>query len=118
MEPTRIAFVDLPRMLRDILTHALTADPVFTIVAAYPAGTGLVAAAARSKADVLITALPDAGEDSLDAVVTHYPKVKVLAVESRGDWMFLYELRPQRTVLGEVTPDRVVQLIKGSVELR
>jgi hypothetical protein len=51
----------------------------------------------------------------MDEVMTAYPKIKVLAIETGGRWMFLHELRPRRIALGEVSPERVVDLIKRSL---
>lgn len=115
MEQTRIAFVDLPRMLREILKNVLGAQPDLRVVAEFPSDVSLKAAASRSSADVLIAGMSDAGDEDLDEVVTAHPRIKVLAIESGGRWMFLYELRPRRVTLGEVSPERFVDLIRGSL---
>jgi DNA-binding NarL/FixJ family response regulator len=113
VEPTRIAFIDLPQMLREILKNVLGAQPDLRVVAEFPSDVSLTAAATRSSADVLIAGLSEAGDEDLDQVVTTYPRIKVLAIEAGGRSMFLYELRPRRVTVGEVSPERFVDLIRG-----
>jgi hypothetical protein len=113
---TRIAFVDLPQMLRDILKGVLGAYPDFHVVAEFPGRVSLTTAAARSRADVLIAGISDASDADLEEVVTTYPRIKVLGIEPGGRWMFLYELLPRRITIGEVSPERFVNLIRGSLD--
>ncbi len=117
MELTRIAFVDLPRMLREILKSALVAHPEMSVVAEFPSDVSLSVAAVRSNADVLVAGLADASDEHLDEVVTAHPRIKVLAIEAAGRWMFLYELRPRRVTVGEVSPEQFVDLVKGISEV-
>ena len=116
VEQTRIAFVDLPRMLREILKDALAAHSDFSVVAEFSSDVSLTIAATRSSADVLIAGMSDAGDEDLDEVVTAYPRIKVLAIETTGRWMFLYELRPRRITLGEASPEQLVEIIRGSLD--
>jgi hypothetical protein len=115
LEQTRIAFVDVPRILREILTNVLVAHPEFSVVAEFPGDVSLKAAARQSSADVLIAGVTDAGDEDLDEVMTAHPRIKVLAIETSGRWMFLHELRPRRVTLGEVSPECMVDLIKRSL---
>lgn len=116
MKSARIAFVDLPRMLREILKNVLDAQPDFSVVAEYPSGIPLITAARESIADVLIAGMQDASNENLDEVVTAYPKIKVMAIEASGRWMFIYELCPRRITLGEVSPAELVDVIRGSLD--
>ena len=116
MKPTRIAFVDLPRMLREILKNVLDTQPDFSVVAEYPSGVPLIAAARGSVADVLIAGMHEASNENLDEVVTAYPKIKVMVIEASGRWMFLYELCPRRITLGEISPGGLIDVIRGSLD--
>jgi DNA-binding NarL/FixJ family response regulator len=116
VKQTRIAFVDLPRMLREILKNALLAHPDFSIVAEFTSDVSLTSAATRSSADLLIAGMSDASDEDLDEVVNAYPRIKVLAIEAGGRWMFLYELHPRRITLGEVSPKQFVDIIRDSLD--
>jgi len=49
-----------------------------------------------------------------EELVTSHPQIKVLAVAGDGRGAFLYELRPQTSSLGEVSPQGLVDAIRAA----
>jgi hypothetical protein len=93
--PIQVALLDLPEMLREIVTAILVRDH------------GVVVSD-EDAANVLIVggvddSLPDAGRRQL----VRHPRGKVLAVDD-GRVASAYELRIHRTPLGEISADRLL----------
>lgn len=110
MERTRILLAEMPRMLLDILGETLRAEPDMEVIEVDSRVTSLLQLADRSRPQVVIVGADDptiAGE-----LVMALPRLKVLAVTGSDCDTFLYELRPHRVRLGEVTPRRLVEEIR------
>jgi DNA-binding NarL/FixJ family response regulator len=77
--------------------------------------SALCDAAAQSDADFVIVAL---GDRSLDPVylrlLEERPRAKVLAVAGDGRTAWLWELRPRRTLLGEISPESLLGAIRST----
>jgi hypothetical protein len=103
--PVRVAVVDLPPMLSDIVKDILN----------QPADVLIVGAEATDEADVIILAaqgdeLPPAGRSQLE----RRPAAKVLTISSEGRRAYLYELLPHRTNLGEVSTSSLLKAVLES----
>ncbi len=104
--PVRVAVVDLPQMMSEIVKDILDQAPD---VAVLPASDW-------DDADVVILAaeneeLPATGRTQL----ARHPAAKVLTIDRHGRDAYLYELRPHRTPLGEVSAGTLLAAI-GAVE--
>ena len=102
--PVRVAVVDLPQMLSEIVKNILEEA----------ADVALVKPSEREDADVVI--LPAEGEDLPAAglmQLARRPKAKVLTITGQGSTAYLYELRPHRTALGEVSADTLLAAIRS-----
>ena len=111
METSRIVLVEMPRILREIIEQAVADEPDMEIVEG-DAGP-LLEAVEASKADFVIAGADyDLGE--VARVLAERPRLRVLAVSGVGREAFLYELRPTRTPLGEVSPRTIVDAIRGA----
>lgn len=106
----RIAFVDVPQMMLEILGDALRAASI-PIVGEFRAGVSLVAAADRRNANVIVTSADRAPEAAVEDVLSAHPSARVLVFEGDGSQTVLYELRPRRVVLGELSPKALVRVI-------
>lgn len=108
---TRIVLAEMPEMLRDIVAGILVEQPDMEIVGG--------AVAMKSLADVVDSVAADVvviGRDEpalAMRLVTDRPCLKVLAVTADGRESCRYELRPQRAALGEISPSRLVDEIRG-----
>jgi hypothetical protein len=111
--PTRIAFVDLPRMLREILDAALETLDV-TLVDEHCEDEELVDAVDRSGATFVIVSAEQIGPVEVCKLLSARPAVKVFAVADGGAGGCLYELRPNLVAVDELSPRRVAQTILGA----
>lgn len=113
MEPSKIVLVDLPRITREIVEQAVGAEPDMVIVDGFDAPASLLDAVERGEPDFVIS-----GRDyefaEVCAVLDERPHLHVLAVVDDGREATLYELRPTRTPLGEVSPQTIVEAIRGT----
>ncbi len=102
-------------MLGDIVEQVISEQPDMEIVGKLVARAPLTEAAAELSADVVIVGL-EAAElpDVCEELVISHPQIKVLAVAGDGRGAFLYELRPQTSPLGEVSPEGLVNAIRAA----
>jgi chemotaxis response regulator CheB len=113
VEPSRIVLVDMPRILREIIERAVADEPDMEIVDSEAGNMPLREAIEASEPDFVIAGADyDFGE--VARVLDERPRLRVLAVAGDGREAFLYELRPTRTPLGEVSPRTIVDAIRGA----
>ena len=74
--PTRIAFIDMPRMLREILDDALTSRDDVSLVDEARNGGGLIDAVDRSGATFLIVSSESVGPVEVCKLLSERPRVK------------------------------------------
>jgi DNA-binding NarL/FixJ family response regulator len=115
LERIQILLVDMPLMLREMIEQAVAAQPDMNVVAAVAAASALVSAARETKPEFVIFGLED-GEDDFPAdcleVLEEHPRTKALGIRAAAGLAYLYELRPERTAIGEVSPDDIVTTIR------
>jgi DNA-binding NarL/FixJ family response regulator len=112
VERARIALVELPRIMREIIERAVADQPDMEIVGELPAST-LPEALDGAGVDVVISGT-NYDCASLRELLDERPRLKVLAVADDGRDAFLFELRPTRTPLGEVSPQNIVDAIRNA----
>jgi DNA-binding NarL/FixJ family response regulator len=112
VERARIALVELPRIMREIIERAVADQPDMEIVGELPAST-LPEALDGAGVDVVISGT-NYDCASLRELLDERPRLKVLAVADDGRDAFLFELRPTRTRLGEVSPQTIVDAIRNA----
>ncbi len=109
---TCIAFIDMPRMLREIVDEALSKRRDVRLVDESSDGS-LVAAVDRSGAGFLIVSSESVGPADVCRLLEERPKVKVFAIADGGRDGCLYELRPNLLLVGELSPETLVQTVLG-----
>ena len=116
MPEIRILVVHPAGILRDIVVKALDAQDDMIVVDQLPDHTGLRQALASTRPTLVLWGLlsPDVHEVYPD-LFDGYSSVKVLAMLEDGRQAFLWELRPHRTPLGEISPGRLVEVIREAV---
>lgn len=111
---TRIVLVGLPRILREIVEHALRDAPDITVAAALSGLDRLDATLRDLEPDVLVVALGAESEaPMLDRYLYAMPRLTCLAIAGDARHAFLYELHPRATPLREVSADGLVQAIRS-----
>lgn len=113
MDRARVVVLELPRLVQEIVEHAVGGQPDMEIVADLPTAPTLPAALAEARADVVISGA-EHGCAALSELLGELPRLKLLAVSDDARNAVLYELRPTRTPLGEVSPQTIVDAIRSA----
>jgi hypothetical protein len=113
----RIVLVGMPRLLHEITKDAIAAHPWARVVAEYEAPVPLVHAVHECHAHVAVVGDGPDVEAQATALLAADRRTSVLAISRDGRETYLYELRPQRHALGEVSPERLVEAIRNAVTL-
>ncbi len=101
-------------MLCDIIRNVVADQPDMLVVGELPHRAGLLDGVERSQASVVVLGLSDSELPvECTALLATRPQTRVLGVAADGRRAFLYELRPHRTPLGEVSPAGLVEAIRG-----
>ena len=109
LSQVRVAIVALPRMLSDIVVSILTTEADIEVVTA-----GDDARALDPRVDVVILNLDDAARaDSLQELMLANPRLRIVAIAADGRRIALYEMRPHRTPLGELSAAQLVAVVRS-----
>ena len=98
----RVLLFAIPPLLRDILDQLLSDVPGVDLVIAATEGS-MSGAAIVGEADVVIADESVASPDAVCALLERRPRTRALAVSHDGRTGVLYELRPQRRAIGELS---------------
>ncbi|MDQ6829298.1 MAG: hypothetical protein M3081_10575 [Gemmatimonadota bacterium] len=113
MLPIRVVLADMPRMLHDIVRTILSAEPDIEIETTTVPQREIASARAITGADVVILAEPEAPTDEYAAMLYAHPRLRLVAISDDGRRAVLYELRPHRSPLGDMSPNALVQAVRG-----
>jgi|SRR5262245_15751167 len=116
IEPFRILLVDMSRLVGELVEGAVVRSDDMGVVGRTSSLTELHELARETDPDVVIVGIGDdeLPEECLDLLLER-PRVKVLALQEHAGRARLYELRPERVEIGDVTPDEVVETIRAAV---
>jgi len=112
LESTRIVLVDMPPLLREIVRETLAREPDLDVVAEYPAGVDVRRAVDESDAEFVIIGADATARASVASVVGAQRGTRAIEVQSDGEESVLYELRPHRVSLGEISPETLLMTIR------
>lgn len=101
----------LPRMLRDIVEQALAEVDGVQLVGTTGAGDLTAAIRAHNAAFVIVDA-DRVGAREIAATARACPGRRLLAITGDGRSAALYEMRPHRRALGELSPERLAAIIR------
>jgi hypothetical protein len=109
----------MPRLLLDMVTAIVTVRPEMMISGTIQCTPDFLTAVKKAKADVVILSEP-AGRQrhNYRELLHNRPHLKVLTIASDGRRFSLYEMRPHRAALGEISPASLVGAILSSVKPR
>jgi DNA-binding NarL/FixJ family response regulator len=111
LPPTCVAFIEVPRMLREIVDDALSQRRDVRIVDETRNGDGLVDAVDRSGAAFVIVSADRVGPAEVCRLLDERPRVKVFAIAGGGRDGCLYEMRPNLVLVGDLSPKSLVQTV-------
>jgi DNA-binding NarL/FixJ family response regulator len=109
----RVLLAGMPTLMLDIIHHVVAAQPDMAIVGT--AGDDLPTAAQHARADVLVVGHDNAQaeRDFYLSLLLRSPQLRVLALADDGKSGWLYDLRPRRKRLQEISARSLASAIRG-----
>lgn len=114
MSPVDVVLVDMPQMLHDIIREQIASVPGLRIVADLRDAQGLDEAVARGPAHVVIAGADVLDTAHVDRLLETRPRLTVLTIDREGRETVLCELRPHRQRLGELSPERLLDVVRSA----
>lgn len=96
-------------MLGHVISDIVREQPDLELIAA---GENVAATVGATRAQFVL--LHAAREEECAELLDRFPRLKVLSVEDDGRQGFIYELRPCRRALGELSPARLISALRVS----
>jgi DNA-binding NarL/FixJ family response regulator len=122
LQRLQILLVDMPLMLRELIEEAVAAQPDMNVVAAIPDAGSLLTATREKQPDFVLFGVNQEDAKGFPAaclaLLGESPRTQALGIEAIEGHAYLYELRPQRTALGEVGPEDLVTAIRKAAAQR
>jgi DNA-binding NarL/FixJ family response regulator len=105
----------MPRLLRDVLEHAIQLRGDCELVRE-TRGVLHTVAAPTPTPDIVILGL-SASEDTtlVQALFARWPTAQVVTVAQAGEEARVYELQPRQRVLGQMSPAEIVESLREAV---
>ena len=113
VERTRIVLIDMSPLLRDIVRSAITGEPDLEVVAEHEADVDVATALERDHADFVIVGSDVVAHSSVASAVASNCRVRALELYADGKESVLYEFRPHRVALGELSSDTLLRTIRA-----
>ena len=110
-----IAFIDMPRVLREIVDDTLARQPRIGLVDETKYDGSLIAAADRGSAECLIVSSDSVGATEVCQLLDQRPHMRVLAIDGTGRDGCLSELRPNLAFVGQLSLHRLIQTVLRGV---
>lgn len=106
-------------MLRDVFKQIIAEQPDLEVVGDLDNGVDLLLAASQTRPDIVILGMEDS---ELPGVCSHLfselPHIKLLCVTADGRQLLLYELRPYKILIGNASPQSLLDAIRGRHQVR
>ena len=101
-------------LLREIVRETIAREPDLDVVAEHDAGVDVRAAVEREEADFVIVGSDAVAAAAVSTLVAADRGVRALELRSDGRDSVLYELRPHRVPLGEISPEALLHTIRAA----
>ena len=108
-----ILLVALPRLLRDEVEAAIEAEPDLEVVAERDDSSELEEELRRTGARVVVAA-DDAVEPARALALVASSGIRVITLSGEGREASVYECRPERQSIGELSPEALTRLLRSS----
>ena len=119
LQPIRVVTAELPRMLSDIMGVFLASAHDIQRVGEADSHADLLELTRRLRPDVVIMGLDRADVPDIGwSLYAGDPLLRVLGVVGEGRQTFVYELRPHRTPLGELSPEELLAAVRHTAAAR
>lgn len=113
LQQIRVVTAELPQILSDIIGTVFESAGDIHMVGHATSRAELLELAQQLHPDVVILGMADSVPTALSwDLYASDPLLRVLGVVGDGRQTFVYELRPHRTPLGELSPDALVAAVR------
>jgi len=112
MERVRVLLLEVPRLLRDILEQAMHDAPECEVMK--DLDTGAIGSDQRPPDVVILGLTGDEDTTLVPTIFARWPRARIMTV-GQGDAATLYELRPNRRVLGQITANEMTETLRDVV---
>ena len=106
----------MPQLLREIVRSILATQPDVDLDPTCVPSSDIASASALARADVLILAEDGTPRDDYAPALYAHPRLRLVAISDDRRQAVLYELRPHRSPLGELSAESLIRAVHGSVE--
>lgn len=114
-EPVRVLLLGMPQLLRGILEHAVQLQSDCELLKDTRRAFQMLAEQTVPP-DIVILGLTAAEDATLvPALFARWPTAQVMTVMQAGDDAAVYELRPRRRALGQMSPAEIVETLCEAV---
>ena len=114
MDRTRIVLIDMSPLLREIVRDVIVQAPDLELVGEHDVAEDVGELVERDRADFIIVGSDAASDDGVRSLVGAGLGLRALEVHSDGKESVLYELRPHRVSLGEISSDTLLRTIRAA----
>ena len=112
-KPVRVLPMNIPKLLFDLIKGIIVSSEDLHFVGEAMKGTGILRAAAATKADVIILSDKDTSADNCYRILQRRPRLKIIAISADGRRGFLYELRPRAKTIRDLSAESLIAAIRG-----
>jgi chemotaxis response regulator CheB len=111
----RVLLIDIPKMLAEILRSLLADRPDMMLVGEATDDQTNLDVLVELEPDVVIVGLPDSDIPAVCVdLLMKRPGIRIIGIGGGGSRGVVYELRPNRIALGEISPRALIGLIRDS----
>jgi len=103
----------LPRIVRDLVKEAARAEPSLYVAAELSHADELVETIRDIPGRVAVVSGDSLPREDIGSIFRSHPDARVLELVEDGRDTFLYELRPHRVRLGQVSPSSLINRIRA-----
>jgi hypothetical protein len=108
----RIVLVELRGILHDVIRGIVEVQQDMAVVGDLERADDLQSTIAETGPAFVIWGVQDDVSEFYPEFLHEWPEVRVLAVEGEGRQSFLWEMRPTRAPLGELSPGRLIAALR------
>lgn len=114
--PLRVLLLEVPQLLRGILEHAIQQQSDCELLKGARRDLGLKAERTEPPPDAVILGVTGVEDTTLVlALFARWPAAQLMTVMQTGDETTVYELRPRRRALGQMSADEMVDALRAAV---
>jgi chemotaxis response regulator CheB len=115
VKPQRIVVIGLRRLLREIVLETIRSAPDLDVVRDYPERVDLRDVIRSDHPGVIVADTDALAMAEVEQALRDTPDLTLVALHDDARQLLLYELAPRRIALGEASPQRLLDAIRGKL---